>query len=268
MRRLLTNTAAMSWMVVVAVGLFVLVLVPTIHLSSRLDDGQELLDDAAPAFTPDRVAGDRAGITIVSAIVDLADPIATAEGGAAAEVPALVAFVAEQTGLSQADVLATLSDEFPKTTALLNALPLSDVTAELPGLVGFLGEALSLSPEEVSRALTDNFPRLSQSIANLPTVTSGWNAVPGTDALTRFDGSEVRTVPQVRDYFAADVIPVLERQQANFDTLATTAPPVDFFAPLLILVGILVVAYGAAMLAVVRFRAPAFPYRPLALRTA
>lgn len=255
-----------AWGVVVVVGVVVTALGAI--LFARLDGGQELLDDAAPAFTQERVAGDRAGINMVSAIVDLADPIVTAEGGAAVEVPALVAFVAGQTGLTEVEVRETLSASFPKTTALLTALPLSDVTAELPELVGFLSETLGLSPEELDQALTANFPRLAQAIENLPTVTNGWNAVPGTEDLTRFDGSEVRTVPQVRDYFAADVIPVLERQQGNFDKLATTAPPVDFFAPLLILVGILVVAYGAAMLAVARFSAPAFPHRPVNLRTA
>lgn len=70
------------------------------------------------------------------------------------------------------------------------------------------------------------------------------------------------------DYFAGDVIPVLERQQANFDDLANTSPNVDFFAPFLVLVGVLVIAYGGAMLAVVRFRRPPFPFRPVTIRTA
>ena len=261
-----SGEATATWGVVVLVGVVVVALGAI--LFPRLQGGQDLLDDAAPAFTQERVAGDRAGIEMVSAIVDLADPITTAEGGAAAEVPALLAFVSGQTGLSEGEVLAALGANAPKTTALLQALPLSDVSAELPGLVAFLSETLGVPPEQVQQALVDNFPRLAQSIENLPTVTGGWNAVPGTENLTRFDGANVVTVPQVRDYFAADVIPVLERQQANFDELATTPPQVDFFAPFLVLVGVLVIAYGAAMIAVARFRRPAFPHRPVALRTA
>ena len=262
----LVNEAAATWGVVVAVGVVVVILGAL--LFPRLRGGQDLLDDAAPAFTAPRVAGDRAGISMVSSIVDLADPIVTADGGAADEVPQLISFVSSQTGLSEADVVSALAEHAPKTTALLQALPLSDVTAELPGLVSFLGDTLGLSPDQVQQALGENFPRLSQSIGALPTVTDGWQSVPGTESLTRFDGSQVSSVPQVRDYFAGDVIPVLERQQGNFDTLATTPPKADFFAPFLVLVGILVIAYGGAMIAIVRFRRPPFPHRPVLLRTA
>ncbi|MDE0805817.1 MAG: hypothetical protein OSA99_21135, partial [Acidimicrobiales bacterium] len=258
--------ATATWSVVVVVGLVVVVLGAVLY--PRLDGGQELLDDAAPAFDAERVEGDRAGITIVSQIVDLADPLVTPNGGAAAEVPALIGFVAGETGLAEVDVVAALEANAPKTTALLRALPLSDVNAELPGLVGFLGETLGLSAEQVNQALADNFPALAQSIGALPAVTGGWENVPGTESLTRFDGSEVTTVPQVRDYFANDVIPVLERQQGNFDELATTPPMVDFFAPFLAIVGVLVIAYGGAMIAVVRFRRPPFPFRPVTIRTA
>ncbi len=258
MRGLLKSTAVMSWVVVVVVGLFVAVLVPSLHLPSRLDGGQSVLDGARPAFTAERVAGDRAGITMVSAIVDLADPIATAQGGAADEVPQLVAFVSAQTGLSEPEVLDALQTNFPHTTALLQAIPLDAVTAEVPGLVGFLAETLGITEEQVVSTLNDEFPRLAQSINALPTVTDGWNSVPGTENLTRFDGSPARTVPEVRDYFAGDVIPVLEGEQTNFRRLDTTSPPVDVFAPLLILVGVLVIAYGAAMIAVARYREPAY----------
>ena len=44
------------------------------------------------------VHGDRAGITMVSAITAMEDPLMTAQGGAAAEVPKLVAFVSQKTG--------------------------------------------------------------------------------------------------------------------------------------------------------------------------
>ncbi|MBA3286965.1 MAG: hypothetical protein H0U21_02920, partial [Acidimicrobiia bacterium] len=192
MRRLLQNTAVMSWVVVVVVGLFVAVLVPSLHLPSRLDGGQSVLDEARPAFSAERVAGDRAGITMVSAIVDLADPIATAQGGAADEVPRLVTFVAGATGLGEPEVLAALQTNFPHTTALLQAIPLDAVTAEVPGLVGFLADTLGITEEQVLATLNEEFPRLAQSIAALPTVTAGWNSVAGTENLTRFDGSPAR----------------------------------------------------------------------------
>ncbi len=265
MRRFLQNTAVMSWVVVVIVGLFVAVLVPSLHLPSRLSGGQSVLDKGAPAFDDTRVAGDRAGITMVSAIVDLADPIATAKGGGADEVPKLVAFVSEQTGLSRPAVLAALQKNFPHTTSLLQAVPLEAVSAELPRLVTFLADNLHLTKDQVVAALNKNFPHLAQSIDVLPTVTGGWNHVAGTDQLTRFDGSRVRTVPQVRDYFAKDVVPVLEREQSNFHRLDTTPPPVDVFAPLLILVGVLVIAYGGAMIALAHYREPAVAFRPVAV---
>jgi len=170
--------------------------------------------------------------------------------------------VSAKTGLSQADVLAALQTNFPHTTALLQAIPLEAVTAEQPRLIQFLADKLSLSPAQVSAAINQNFPHLAQSIKALPTVTGGWNHVAGTDKLTRFDGSPVRDVPQVRDYFAADVIPVLEHEQVNFRRLDTTPPPVDVFAPLLILIGLLVIAYGVAMVAVARYREPAVAFRP------
>ena len=65
-----------------------------------------------------------------------------AHGGAAAEVPKLIAFVSQKTGLSQAAVVAALQKNFPHTTALLETIPLSSVTAELPGLLAFLEKTL------------------------------------------------------------------------------------------------------------------------------
>ena len=115
----LANKQSLAWLIVALVGVVVVVLVLGLNLFGRLGAGQDVLDEARPAFTEERVQGDRAGITIVSQIVDLADPIATPRGGAAAEVPKLVAFVSKETGLSEAQVLATLTKEFPHTTALL-----------------------------------------------------------------------------------------------------------------------------------------------------
>jgi NACalpha-BTF3-like transcription factor len=235
-----------AW-VVVAVGVGMVALVLVLALVPRVGNGQKLLDALRPANEAARVNGDRAGITMVSAIVDTEDPIMTPQGGAAAEVPKLIAFVSKQTGLSQAEVLAALQTNFPHTTALLQAIPLSAVTAELPGLFTFLEGALHVSEAELVAALQANFPGLAQAITNLPAVTDGWNNVQGIGGATRFDGTPIKTVPDVRTYFASDVIPVLETQRGNYENLVSTSR-IDFIGPLVLAVGIVVIVYGLLML--------------------
>jgi hypothetical protein len=237
----------LQWVVVLVVGVLVVTLVLGLSLISRLNDGQKVLDAARPAFTATRVAGDRAGINIISADVDMADPIVTPQGGAAGEVPKLVAFVAQKTGLSPTAVLGALHKNFPHTTALLQTLPLSSVTAELPGLLGFLEKALHLSQTQLVGALQSNFPALTQAITNLPVVTSGWDAVPGTAGFTRFNGSPIRTVPAVANYFSADLIPILETQRRNYEHLVSTSK-INFIGPLVLIVGLIVIIYGLLML--------------------
>ncbi len=242
--------ALAGWLIVTVLGITVCVLVAGIlGLFSRLDAGQKVLNAAAPAFTQDRVQGDLAGIGIVSDITDLADPIATDSGTAAPEVPKLVAFVSEKSGLSQPAVLAALAANFPHLNNLLASLPLSAVSAELPGFITFLSDTLKMPPDQVQAAIKQNFPGLAQVITALPKVTNGWDNVPGTQGLTRFDGSQVSTVPEVRDYFANDVIPVLEAQQQNFQDVNNPFPKLTVFPPLLLAVGLLVTVYGAVMLA-------------------
>jgi hypothetical protein len=237
-----------AWIVVTAAGLIVVVLVVgIIQAFSRLDAGQDVIDGLKPAFTEERVQGDVAGINMVSSIVDMADPITTPSGGAAGEVPKLVAFLSDQTGLPPAQVQALLQQNFPHTAALLQAIPLSAVTAELPKLIAFLSEELGISQQQVLAALQQSFPGLAQSITALPKVTAGWDQVPGTENLTRFNGEPVGNVPQVRDYFAGDVVPVLERQQQEFEDTADPFPDLNVFPPLLLGVGILVILYGALM---------------------
>jgi uncharacterized protein YidB (DUF937 family) len=243
-----SRSGLLQWVVVLVVGVVVVTIVLGLNLIPRLNDGQKVLDSARPAFAPDRVAGARAGIDFISTNVDMADPIATAEGGGAAEVPKLIAFVSKQTGLSQDEVLAALQKNFPHTTALLQAIPLSAVTAELPKLVAFLQTTLKLSQAEVLAALKANFPGLAQSIVNLPTLTSGWNDIKGIDGMTRFDGSPVKTVPDLRTYFSADLVPVLEQQQGNFDSLDGSTS-VNWIAPLLLIVGLVVIVFAGVMIA-------------------
>ncbi|MGH8906439.1 MAG: hypothetical protein ACRD0K_07975 [Egibacteraceae bacterium] len=244
-------TDRLFWLVVLLVGVIVLAVVLGLQLFPRLSAGNQVLNNARPAFTAERVAGDRAGIGFVSTAVDLVDPLVTADG-AAAEIPALIDFAEQRTGLSEATIMTLLQNGFPHTTGLLAALPLSEVNAELPGLVAFLSENLNLTPEEVTAAIAENFPQLNQSIEALPTVVAGWNDVPGIEGLTRFNGDVVTTTPQLRDYFRDDVITAVESQQAAFQRLDTTWPPVNWIPPLLTFLGIAVMIFGAVMIALSR----------------
>ncbi len=236
---------AAAWSVVAAVGLLLLVIVFALGLFGRLGSGQDLIDNDAATFQ--RVQGARAGINIVSDIVDTADPITTESGGAAAEVPKLAALVSTKTGLSLSEVLVALDQQAPKTTALLQAVPLSRVSAELPGLLKFLATTLKLTPEELGTALQENFPGLAQTIQSLPKVTSGWDQVPGTESFTNFDDQPVKTVPDVRDYFSEDLIPVLETQQDNFTDLDSKGG-IGFIPALLAVLGVIVLLLGLVMM--------------------
>jgi hypothetical protein len=242
-----SRSAVLQWVVVLVVGVFVVTVVLGLNLIPRLDDGQKVLDAARPAFASNRLTGTRAGIDIISKDVDTADPIMNPQGGAAAEVPKLIAFVSQKTGLSQAQVLAALQKNFPHTTALLQTIPLSSVTAELPGLLAFLEKTLHVSQAQLIAALKTSFPALAQAITNLPTVTSGWDQIPNVNGLTRFDGTPVQTVPQLRTYFSSDLIPVLETQQSNFKSLDGTSS-VNWIAPLLLIVGLVVIVFAVVMI--------------------
>jgi hypothetical protein len=245
--RLAKRLGVVQWVVVLAVGVIVVAIVLGLKLIPRLNDGQKVLDAARPAFAAERVAGDRAGINIISHNVDMADPIVTPQGGGASEVPALVAYVAKKNHISPAQALAVLKKDFPHTTALLEAVPLTAVSHELPGLLSFLSKELRLTPTQLDAALAANFPALAQSIANLPKVTAGWERIRGIGGLTRFDGTPVSSVPQLRTYFSSDLIPVLERQRGNFDSLDGTSS-VNWIAPLLLVVGIVVILFAALMI--------------------
>jgi hypothetical protein len=243
-----SRSGLLQWVVVLVVGVVVVTLVLGLNLIPRLNDGQKVLDAARPAFAQDRVAGARAGIDFISTNVTMADPLVTPEGGASAEVPKLIAFVSQKTGLSQAQVVAALQKNFPHTTALLQALPLSAVTAEEPALLAFLEKSLKVNQTQLLAALKTNFPHITQAIVNLPTVTAGWNNIQNIDGLTRFDGTPVKTVPQLRTYFSADLVPVLETQRSNYDSLDGTSK-VDWIAPLLLIVGIIVILFAGVMIA-------------------
>jgi hypothetical protein len=242
-----SQIGVIQWVVVLVVGVIVVAIVLGLNLIPRLDHGQKVLNAAKPAFSAERVAADRAGVNIISHNVDMAAPIVTPQGGGAAEVPALVTYIARKEHISATRALALAQKNFPHTTALLKATPLSSVTAELPGLEAFLEKALKVTPAALTSALQTNFPALYQSIANLPAVTNGWESIPGISGLTRFDGAPVRSVPDLRTYFSADLIPVLERQRTNFDSLDRTSS-VNWIAPLLLIVGIVVVLFAGLMI--------------------
>jgi hypothetical protein len=233
---------------VLVVGVLVVTVVLGLNLIPRLNDGQKVLDAARPAFATERLTGARAGIDIISKNADTADPLMTPQGGAAAEVPKLIAFVSQKTGLSQAAVVAALQKNFPHTTALLQTIPLSSVTEELPGLLAFLEKTLKVSQAQLLTAMKANFPGLTQAITNLPPVTDGWDHIQNIDGLTRFDGTPVQSVPELRTYFSADLIPVLEHQQSNFNSLDGTSS-VNWVAPLLLIIGLVVILFAALMIA-------------------
>ncbi|MGC9219999.1 MAG: hypothetical protein ACP5H2_01440 [Solirubrobacteraceae bacterium] len=240
-----------QWTVVFVVGVLIVTLILAFNLLGRLEAGQTLLGAAKPAMTTQRLAGDAAGVAFVSADVNMATPIITAQGGAASEVPGLIALIASRTGASQAAVRAELQKNFPHTTGLLEAIPLSSVSAELPGLELFLAHTLKIAPAQLATTLKVQFPALYQAVSTLPVVSSGWQNVPGVSSLTRFDGTPVRTVPQLRDYLQKDLVPALRAQHGNFESFAWSTLN---WIPLLLLVIGGVVALFAAVMVVVSFR--------------
>jgi amino acid transporter len=227
--------------VVVLVGVAVVALVLALNLIPRLNNGQKLLNALTPAFTVPRVRGDHAGIRMVQTVVNAEDPIMTPAGGAAAEVPKLVAFVAAHAHLSRRAVLSTLTTHFPNTTAVLLAIPLTSVSAELPAVKRALAPALP------------KIPHLAQTVLNAPSVTSGWNNVPGTAGAKNFEGGPVQTVPEITAYFAHDVIPVLEQQRRHWMTLTTTSK-INFIGWLVLSIGVIAIVYGLLMVLIARTR--------------
>ena len=251
------NIHIMGWSVVTLVGVLVGGGVLVLGLFPRLDGGQRVLDGLRPAFVEERVVGMEVGVGIVDNVADMADPIVDAQGGAADEVIPLVELVSGATGLAPGDVLAAIEANFPHTYHLLLTLPLDQVSAEIPGLLTFVADNSDLADAgAVLAAIGENTPRLAQAITNLLVVTDGFREIPGIDPLTRFDGSPVQSIPELRDYFADDVVPGVRAVAADFRTLDTTPPPVDVFPPLLLIVGILVIIYGVAMLTITRAVTP------------
>ncbi len=237
----------LGWTIVSAVAIVILAIVGAAQYVPRLNAADRLLGTFEPAFEQSRVEGDRAGVDMVHQTVLFGDPIATKRGGASDEVPELAAFVARRTNVSRRQVLASLRQRAPRTAAVLQAIPLSSVAAEIPHLLTFLQRRMKLSRAELLALLEERTPKLAQAILAVRPVAIRWNSIPGTEALTRFDGQDVRTMPELDQYFGQDVIPVLENQRENFYDLADPWPPLNVLPWVLIAVGSLLLLYSLLM---------------------
>jgi hypothetical protein len=248
----------LAWAGVTALGVIVVILVVSWQLFPRLTAAQALVDDLNPAFTVDRVKGDRGGIEMVSAATNTADALMYSDG--AAEVPKLIDFISQQTERSRDDVQAMLKKDYPHLNGLLYTMPLAEVGTELPKLVHYLGTVLFMRPDQVDHMLRTDYPKIYQVVVSLPKLTAGWSAIPGTETLTRFDGTPVRTMPQLRDYLGREVVAPVERQQGNFRAMGTRGG-VGFLAPLLLALGIVVIIFGTTMVVATRRGVPRNPLR-------
>jgi hypothetical protein len=238
----------LSWSVVVGVGAVIVLLVVVAQYFPRLGGGQKLISDFEPVFTKARVSGAAIGMDTVHEAIAFGDPIVTLGGGATQEAPRLYRFVAERTGRKPADVRAAIARRAPHTVALLDTIPLTEVAAEVPHLVGYLARALRMPGDRLVALLRRRTPGLAQALLAVPAVTVGWNAVPATQDMTRFDGfTPVRTMPQLDDYLRQDLVPVLVKEREHFDALAGRWPPLDVFAPALLILGLGVMLYGGLM---------------------
>ena len=108
-----SRSGVLQWVVVLVVGVLVVTVVLGLNLIPRLNDGQKVLNAAKPAFAAPRLAGARAGIDLISKNADTADPLMTPKGGAAAEVPKLIAFVSQKTGLVAGRGRCGAAEELP-----------------------------------------------------------------------------------------------------------------------------------------------------------
>jgi hypothetical protein len=238
-----------SWRIVAGTGVLVVAVVVVGQYFPRLGGGQKLVTDFEPVFAQERVKGMANGIDSLHEAIELGDPIATARGGAAREAPRLYRFVAQRTGTTTRSVRRALRRRAPRTVALLDAIPLTEVAAEAPRLVRYLARGLGMPRARVQRMLRRRTPRLAQALLIAPAVTGGWNAIPATERLTRFDGvTPVRTTPEFDAYLRQDLVPVLVDEREDFERLAGGWPPLGVFAPLLTVVGLLLIAYGAVMM--------------------
>ena len=250
-RAAVTAPGRLSWGIVVVVGVFLVALVVAGQFFGRLSAGQKLVTDMQPVFAQERVRGLTTGYDTVHETIELGDPIMTTRGGAVRETPRLYRFIADRTGRRAGDVRRTLSRRVPRTIALLDALPLATVGNEAPKLVAYLAKAFRISRTRLVSRLRRRAPGLARALLAAPVVTDGWNAVPGTGEMTRFDGvTPVRTLPAFDAYLSQDVLPVFAEEREHFEAL-TGEPPLDTLAPVLLISGLFVMLYGGTMMVLV-----------------
>ncbi len=239
----------LSWSVVVAAGVLLLVIVVAGQYFPRLSGAQEATGALAPVFEPERVRATANGADTIHEAVAFGDPLVTPLGGAAREAPRLYRLVAQRTGRRSDDVRSAVRRRAPRTTALLSAIPLTEVGREVPRLLTYLRKALRMSRAEVDAALRKRVPRLTQALLTMPAVAGGWNAIPGTQRLTRFDGlTPVRTVPEFDAYLREDFVRVLVAEREDFETLAGGQPSLDTLAPALFSTGAFLILYAGLLM--------------------
>lgn len=238
-----------AWGAVAVVGVAIVALVGALQYFPRLSGAKTTIAAFEPAFERERVDGLRGGGEFLVRAVRFGDPIATRQGGAAAEVPRLVTFVSGQAGQSEAQVRRRLRAVAPRTFALLEAIPLIEVAREWPALRTTLQRKLRAPGDRLERVLRRVAPGLTQSLLAVGPVTAGWNEIPGTERLRRFDGAtDVRSAADFVSYLDGDVVLLFETQGENFDELANSWPPVEVLPGVVVGVGALLLIYAAAML--------------------
>lgn len=238
-----------AWGFVAALGVVTMATVGALALFPRLNDAERTLDVLRPAFDERRAGPTRAGIDLVAQSVRFGDPIMTAAGGAAAEVPKLVALVADRTGQSTERVRGRLADAAPRISALLQAIPLSAVAGELPRLLAVLSRELGMGGDRLVATLRRRTPGLSQAILAAGPVTAGWRQIPGTQDLTRLDtATPVRSIPELAGYLDEDVVPLIEAERRNFERFAGPWPPISVLPGVVLAIGVLLTIYATAML--------------------
>ena len=239
----------LSWGIVVLAGVFLIAVVAAAQYFPRLSGAQATVDDFEPVFTEERVRGAANGADTIHEAIALGDPLMTPLGGAAREAPRLYRFVAQRTGQRTADVRGAVRRRAPQTTALLSAIPLTQVAREVPRLLAYLRRALRMSRKEVVAALRRRTPRLTRALVTTPAVAGAWNAIPGTERMTRFDGlTPVRTMPEFDAYLREDLVAVLVSEREDFNTLAGGQPSLDTLAPVLLIAGAFLLFYGGMMM--------------------
>ena len=237
-----------AWGVVALTGIMLVLLVVVAGYFPRLAGGEKAVAGLAPVFTQERVRGAATGFDTIHEAILLGDPLMVRRPGAASDASRLYRFVGQRTGRSAGDVRRSLRRRAPQTIALLDALPLQTAAREVPRLVRYLARALRRSRARTTSLLRRRTPRLARSLLAVPPVTAGWNAIPRSSEMTRFEGSTpVTTMPEFDAYLREEVLPVFVQEREHFEALDGGGPPFTAFSPVILIVGIMLMIYGGLM---------------------